>query len=215
MEENIDTGAPVTQAVDNKQNGKNGLKIATAIACIVAICGVGFGAYGMAQSANKDSQISDLKMQIENSDETDVGIAAIDSNPIYEGQQEVQAFSQTSNGPSKVIFEVNNSDEVSTVSCVFYSGEIYDVANECLLIGFEGRISKIVAGERNKMSVEDSAVLLLMEDGSVYATPLLGESEIVVEKVDLKKPVIDILHVNHNFVLRFADNTFQYMSWSN
>ena len=70
MEENIDASTPIVPAVDNKQKSGNGLKIAVAIACVVAICGVGFGVYGMMQSAQKDSQISDLKVQIKEADGT-------------------------------------------------------------------------------------------------------------------------------------------------
>ena len=65
MEQNADTGAPVTPIVENKQKGGNELKIATAVACIVAVCGIGFGVYGMIQSSDKDNQISNLKTQIE------------------------------------------------------------------------------------------------------------------------------------------------------
>ncbi len=70
MEQNVDTGAQMTPVIDNKQKSGNGLKIATAIACIVAVCGIGFGVYGMIQSSQKDSQISDLKVQIKENDET-------------------------------------------------------------------------------------------------------------------------------------------------
>lgn len=70
MEHNIDTGTSMVPTVDDKQKGGNGLKIATAIACVVAVCGIGFGVYGMMQSSQKDSQISDLKVQIENRDGT-------------------------------------------------------------------------------------------------------------------------------------------------
>lgn len=66
MEQNIDTGAPMAPTVDNKQKGGNGLKITTAIACVVAVCGIGFGAYGMIQNSQKDNQISDLKVQVDN-----------------------------------------------------------------------------------------------------------------------------------------------------
>ena len=71
MEQNTNTGAPMTPAVDDKQKSGNGLKIATAIACIVAVCGIGFGVYGIMQSSQKDSQISDLKNQISNVASTD------------------------------------------------------------------------------------------------------------------------------------------------
>lgn len=70
MEQNANAGAPVEPIVENKQKSGNGLKIATAIACVVAICGVGFGIYGMVQSTQKDSQISDLKVQIKEGDGT-------------------------------------------------------------------------------------------------------------------------------------------------
>lgn len=64
MEQNADAGAPVTPVAENKQKGGNGLKIATAIACIVAACGIGFGIYGMMQISDKDSRISELETQI-------------------------------------------------------------------------------------------------------------------------------------------------------
>ena len=70
MEQNADTGVPVAPMVENKQKSGNGLKIATAIACIVAVCGIGFGVYGMMQSLQKDSQISDLKVQVKEGDGT-------------------------------------------------------------------------------------------------------------------------------------------------
>ena len=65
MEPNSDAGIPMTSlAVENKQKGENGLKIATAIACIVAICGIGFGVYGILQNSQKDNQISELNSEI-------------------------------------------------------------------------------------------------------------------------------------------------------
>ena len=45
MEQNADTGVPVVSVVENKQESGNGLKIAIAIACVVAVCGIGFGIY--------------------------------------------------------------------------------------------------------------------------------------------------------------------------
>ena len=65
MEQNADVGTSIMPTVDNKRKSGNGLKITTAIACIVAVCGIGFGIYGMVQSLQKDNQIADLKSQIE------------------------------------------------------------------------------------------------------------------------------------------------------
>ena len=73
MEQNIDTGAQMTPVVDNKRKGGNGLKIATAIACVVAVCGIGFGVYGMIDAGSakdlafsKDAKISDLNSEVTN-----------------------------------------------------------------------------------------------------------------------------------------------------
>lgn len=66
MEQNADAGVPVAPMIENKKKNGDGLKIATAIACVVAVCGIGFGIYGMMQSSQKDSQISDLKVEINN-----------------------------------------------------------------------------------------------------------------------------------------------------
>ncbi len=70
MEQNTDTGVSITPVVDNKRKSGNGLRIATAIACIVAVCGIGFGIYGMMQSAQKDNQISNLNSQIKDLEES-------------------------------------------------------------------------------------------------------------------------------------------------
>lgn len=70
MEQNTETGAPIVPVVDKKQKNGNGLKIATAIACIVAVCGIGFGVYGMIQNSQKDNQISSLNSQIKDLEES-------------------------------------------------------------------------------------------------------------------------------------------------
>ena len=77
MEQNVDTGAPIAPVTkNNKQNVGLGLKIATVFACVVAVCGIGFGIYGMMQSTQKDSQISDLKAQVVKKDETITNLEA-------------------------------------------------------------------------------------------------------------------------------------------
>lgn len=69
MEQNADAGVPVAPMIENKQKNGTGLKIATAIACVVAVCGIGFGVYGMMQSFQKDNRVSDLEVQIKNLEE--------------------------------------------------------------------------------------------------------------------------------------------------
>lgn len=65
MEPNAPVATPLSD--NNKQGNGKGLKIATIVASVVAVCGIGFGIYGMVQSSQKDNQISDLKVQINNS----------------------------------------------------------------------------------------------------------------------------------------------------
>lgn len=64
MEEDKANAIPVINS-DKSSNGK-GWKIATIIVSIIAICGIGFGVYGIMQSLQKNNQISDLESQIEN-----------------------------------------------------------------------------------------------------------------------------------------------------
>lgn len=57
------TATPIEAPVNN-DNRQNILKITTIIAAVIAICGIGFGVYGIIQSSQKDTQISDLKSQV-------------------------------------------------------------------------------------------------------------------------------------------------------
>ena len=80
MEQNVGTNAPMTPVMNNdSQNGSNGLKIATVVSCVLAICGVGFGIFGMVHGLQKDNQISDLKVQIKEDDGT---VTTVDSPEI-------------------------------------------------------------------------------------------------------------------------------------
>ncbi|MCR5832490.1 MAG: hypothetical protein K6G36_00905 [Candidatus Saccharibacteria bacterium] len=65
MKQNENAGTPVAPVAENtKQKCGKGAKIVAAIACIAAICGIGFGVYSLMQVSNKDSQIANLKTQI-------------------------------------------------------------------------------------------------------------------------------------------------------
>ncbi len=65
------TMPPAPTAMDTGKGKSNkGLIVATAITSVLAVCGIGFGVFGMIQSAQKDDQISDLKVQIKDSDGT-------------------------------------------------------------------------------------------------------------------------------------------------
>ena len=68
MEQTETTATPIMES--GKQGNGKGLKIVTALACVVAACGIGFGVYGMIQSSQKDNQISDLKVQVKDNNGT-------------------------------------------------------------------------------------------------------------------------------------------------
>lgn len=105
MEQNADARVTMSPVVENKQNGGNGLKIATAIACVAAVCGIGFGIYGMIQSSQKDSQISDLQTQSKIDDEKETTLSNCENTE----------------GGAEVIDLINNGKRVGTYS--IYMGE--------------------------------------------------------------------------------------------
>ncbi|MBR2725382.1 hypothetical protein IKE97_01910 [Candidatus Saccharibacteria bacterium] len=70
MEQNAETSVPMTPVVESKKKNGNGLKIATAIACVVAACGVGFSVYCLIDSNNKTQEISNLRTKIEEQNKT-------------------------------------------------------------------------------------------------------------------------------------------------
>ena len=61
MEQDTTAAMPVMDG--NKQKNEKGWKIATIVASVVAVCGIGFGVYGV-------SQISDLKAQVDDANKT-------------------------------------------------------------------------------------------------------------------------------------------------
>lgn len=107
MEQSVETGAPMTSVIDNKQK-KNGLKIATTIACVVAVCGIGFGVYGMMQSSQKDNQISDLKIQLDSRTD-DSTIANQNEEGNYNNDENMFIINQMGIG-------IKNLDNAGTIS---------------------------------------------------------------------------------------------------
>lgn len=73
MEQDITATMPAMDS--GKQKEEKGWKIATAIASLVAVCGIGFGVYGMVQN----SQLPDLKVQIKEEDGT---VKAVEASEI-------------------------------------------------------------------------------------------------------------------------------------
>ena len=61
MEQNISPAMPVMDS--GKQSNEKGLKITVILTSLADVWGIGLGIYGMIQSAQKDSQISNLNVQ--------------------------------------------------------------------------------------------------------------------------------------------------------
>lgn len=129
MEQNVDTGASVAPMVDNKQKDGNGLKIVTAIACIVAVCGIGFGVYGMMQSLQKDSSISDLKVQIEDSNGK-ITTLETDEIKVSDDSQTITINDSVARRQNPVISAISSDgDEYTEVFSIPNDFHIYDYNN--------------------------------------------------------------------------------------
>lgn len=84
MEQNQTPGISQSPVLNNsKQTGGVGLKIATATAIIIAICGIGFGIYGILGSEQKSQQIADIETKLANKNqkitELEAEISQLDS----------------------------------------------------------------------------------------------------------------------------------------
>ena len=109
MEQNVDTGVPVINSRKQAENG-NRLKIATAVACAVAVCGIGFGICVMIQGFQKDKQISDLKVEVNDKstmiDELETKISNLDSK-----KEEVAINTETTASQESS----NNSSDIAAI----------------------------------------------------------------------------------------------------
>lgn len=194
MEQNVDASAPMAPATESsKQKGGNGLKIAVTIACIAAICGIGFGAYGMVRSFQKDNQISDLKAQIEDSDGKVVAFE-VDENKVSDDSQTVTTDNSATKKKNPVIsatapkhystgldspkFSIDNKDyyvkliieDGDISSCDLYLDAVEWVKACSGIDGISGKIYKtVIAGEGQDAST--SNVAFIMEDGTVSYLP--------------------------------------------
>ncbi len=104
---NTQVQTPVAPVINNnKQSNGVGLKIAIVMISIVAVCGIGLGAYGIVQSAQKDEIIKELQSQVDkakNEEEKkktkEVSDASLISNTTW-----------IASGGSEVVFSKNRID---------------------------------------------------------------------------------------------------------
>ena len=220
MEQNADTGVPMTPAVDNKQKSGNGLKIATAIACIVAVCGIGFGVYGMMQSFQKDNQISDLKVQVEDSNGK---ITTLETEKIETTDGNGTTVTITDSALAKLNPVVISSDVegsvgdgytkayILTASSNLYSDgntnkswsltshdgdltcqikENYTIIDNCDISAHDGKVSNIYSVGLGN-GIEDY-ILILTDTGEIEYLSDVGEDYKVLKKLSLPKKVSQV-----------------------
>ena len=111
MEPKRPTGTPIETPIEtlpNNNNKQNIFKITAVITAIIAICGISFGVYGIIQSSQKDTQISDLKSQIFELEKT------ISKYQISELEKKISDLSQTTNkttdnNPTDSEYDINET----------------------------------------------------------------------------------------------------------
>lgn len=194
---NAATASPTTGGDNQQKSGKKGWQIATVIASILAICGIGFGIYGMLTVSQKDSQISDLRVQVEDANgkistlETDKIKVSDDSQTVTitdsaTSQKQNPVISATAPKTFRIDFEsptlpIGNEPHyvqlgiqdgaVSSCSIFIRSGTGNRFDRECSGInGLSGKIYKpVVAGAGQDAS--GSNVAFIMTDGTVSYIP--------------------------------------------
>lgn len=116
MEQNGVTATPVMES--GKQSDGKGWKIATIVASVVAVCGIGFGVYCLIENNNKTQEISNLKTQIEEQNRIITELNEQDNNS-QEGLQnksyKVGDLVTLKNGTSWNVIEKSDIDNDSIV----------------------------------------------------------------------------------------------------
>ena len=139
MDPNTNMTATTSTVDGGKQNNGKGLKIAIIVTSILAVCGIGFGVYGMMQSMKKDSQISDLKVQVKNSDGTTTTIEAPEIKTTTEDGTTVVITETAQTSFRNAV--VTNSDE-ATLTELFESDNYYSNQRSISIYISNGEIAK-------------------------------------------------------------------------
>ncbi len=203
---------------DGKQGNGNGFKIATVIASIIAVCGIGFGVYGMVQSSQKDNQISDLKIQVEDSNGK-VTALETDEIKISESSQTITISDSAIKKQNPVISAVAPKkyslffggswgdrslnlyvQDGGVTECYINSGG--KMEKNCSIVGITGKIYKVVEIGEGQAAIDDK-VAFIMEDGSVEYLSLIDALEKddfnIRGKLKIDGFVVDAIHAGVGF----------------
>ncbi len=222
MEQDMTTAMPQMDmgGAPQQKSGK-GLKIATALMAIIALCGIGFGVFGMMQSQKKDDKASDLKVQIKNADGTTTTLETPEittadgtttvtitdtnvkkSNPIISATsprhyrlqlKSNQIYLPENYEPSSISISIENG-EIN--SCLVEIGGDVTRQSNCNINGLSGKIYKAVEIERGQDASGDS-IGFILENGSVEYLSLdnaLGKSDFTVKKAKIDGFVTDVVN---------------------
>ena len=223
------SGSPVSPAPSPKP--KNPLVLPLILISLLALVGIGFGVFEFLDNSKKSSELANLKEtkssetktetpektdNVASSEISETKSFSLETNPVYDGSQSASAYNSNSGEISVSIYNEKDSQEISCFNIKRENASDSSskvVSNDsCDFVGLEGRISKILAGEKGKQSIFDSAVVFLMENGEVYYSNTSEQKDSYsVSKFESGKKAIDVIHANHNFVVRFNDNTFEYI----
>ena len=166
MEQNVDTGTSVAP-VDNKQKSENELKIVTAIACVMAVCGIGFGIYGMVQSAEKDNYIAVLEAQVGKNDQNseDFDIIQYSSGGGFGNAAYTSFKTATINNDGKVTY--TNDYDTDFIEYSSIEPEKYKLLTEYI----NNHMDVFLAGEKERKDVLDagtSYITIRLKTGAEY-----------------------------------------------
>ena len=198
MEQDTTTAMPVMDG--SKQNDGKGWKIVTVIASVVAVCGIGFGVYGMIQSSQKDNQISDLRVQVEDSDGK---ITTLETEKIETttNDETVVTISDSIMGYRNRILVSSDSSMVYTTN---FDSSTYLPNNSVLSIALADGV------------ITDCLIGIKTDTGIAYRDPE-GEGKCTINGIDKKIYKVvefgrgqDYSYFNVGFIME--DGTVQYFS---
>lgn len=221
MEQDMTTAMPQMDmgGAPQQKSGK-GLKVATVLMTIVALCGVGFGIFGIMQGSKKD----DLKIQVKNADgtvttlETDkiettnengsttVTITdsnAKKSNPIISATAPEHYGMDINTGKlsyasGKTYYISLGIDNGKISSCNVIDGDTNRIEKACDIDGIADKIYKIATIGEGQDGL-NSGVAFILEDGSVEYFSLndaLEKSDFSIKKLKIDGFVTDILDIS-------------------
>ena len=211
MEQKDVSGFPIPPKATEK-SGK-GMKIATAVSVVAAICGIGFGVYGMTQS-NNNTKSSNLDLQLKDAEGNSIvsvggdenGGTVTMNNPIEKKENPI-VKSVEQNVYYDVEFSIPYDGE--TLTLYVRNGNIQDCTimgrdsrnRNCSVKGLNGEIYKVaIVGGGHAISEDSTKLGFIMSDGTVkYASIIkaFSSSSVVVEgQMKIDGFVTDVFDVN-------------------